>query len=387
MYNSHEGKLALALQRYEQSLNIYDQHPYFKGVTSEMFENKAVKVLATLGRYEEAERMNFKHHKHRRRLYGLDHVSTIESTQILGTISLDSGRYVEAERVCFALLRHCHILYDAENTLVREVMVCLAGAYRGLGSYYKAEALLRRVVDVESRTLPWPHPLRMESMRMLAETLVTSLDDRTTPNPLILDGSTLYLTASFALNAEIQSARTHAERRLAKLREAKQLCDRCLPACATILGAYDLQTLATMLITAQVQFEWGNANRAEELALETLEGHRKTFGHEHPDTINVVSILALLWHKMGNTVKAEELFVECLPLYQKVHGLDSPETLTLMYNLAMCWHLGDKKGEALQLMSECVTLSKASLPDDDPQRLKAMATLQAWQADIDSDDE
>ena len=366
MYHHHEGKFAAALQKYQQSLSIYDQYPSLKGAETGMLESTAVKALMALGRYEEAENMCLTQLDHRRRLYGSSHASTIASMRMLANILLDKGRYVETERLCLPLLRLCENLYGAEHAYVREIMTNLGVAYRDLGSYDKAEALLRRVVDIESRVLPWPHPYRLDAMRTLAETLVVSLKD---------------------ITFRTQFAGDYTERRLAKLREAKQLCDRSLPACATILGAHHLQTIATMVIMARVQFELGNPDVAEELALKALEGYSKSLGHEHPVTIRAIAMHAILWHEMGKTSKAEELFLESLRLNGKVHGHDSPNTLRAMHNLAACLFQNGKKREAVQLMSECVTLCKASLLDDDSLRLKAMATLQAWQAEIDSDDD
>lgn len=121
-------------------------------------------ILATGGRYEEAEREIRHVLEVRETTLGDRHPDTSTSRVTLGNLLDAQGRHEEAETILLRAIAALERELGARHPEVATSRNALAGVYFGLGRYEDAEAQLRQILDILEATLDPAHP-RLAGMR------------------------------------------------------------------------------------------------------------------------------------------------------------------------------------------------------------------------------
>ena len=77
----------------------------------------------------------------------------------------------------------------------------------------------------------------------------------------------------------------------------------------------------------------GKFDEAERCAGEALEGYRKTFGDDHPRTLNAMNNVGIFLLEMGRLESSEQYLRDAAAGNRRVLGEDHPRTLMSIGNI------------------------------------------------------
>jgi serine/threonine protein kinase/tetratricopeptide (TPR) repeat protein len=140
-----------------------------------------------------------------------------------------------------------------------------------------------------------------------------------------------------------------------------------IKACRTrerLLGADDLETVATKHDLALVYREQGKYAPAEALHQEALAVRTARLGADHPDTLISRHHLAILYGNQRKYALAEALFQEVLAARTARLGAEHPDTLTSQHRLALLYRAQGKYALAEALYQEVLAARTARLGPD-----------------------
>jgi tetratricopeptide (TPR) repeat protein len=83
-----------------------------------------------------------------------------------------------------------------------------------------------------------------------------------------------------------------------------------------------------------------------------LASNRRTFGHQHPDTIKSINELANVYYAMENYEKAIPLFEENIAFYRVNFQQDDPQLAMAISSLASMYHANEDYDKAVALYQE-----------------------------------
>jgi hypothetical protein len=107
-----------------------------------------------------------------------------------------------------------------------------------------------------------------------------------------------------------------------------------------------------------------------------VEIQRQARGADHPETLNVLSLLArVIGKQQGRRAEAETLFASTLATERRVLGPDHPLTVDTLYRMSLlAGDSGDRK-RALDLLTEAVNLGKSDADQDDVSEAPELKSL------------
>ena len=144
------------------------------------------------------------------------------------------------------------------------------------------------------------------------------------------------------------------------------------------LGKDDLDTLASMVLFAEIASSRGRWDEAKVLQAQVMEACKTRLGADHPDTLTSMGNLAWTLRSQGRWAEAEMLGVQVMEASKTKLGPDHPDTLTSMVNLAVTWKSLGQDTEALALMQSCVDARQRVLGQNHPVTLSSIETLGEW---------
>lgn len=210
----------------------------------------------------------------------------VESARFLGRAFMEAHQYGEAA----GAYRQAMALKPLDPDLLQ----LLGLASLASGDYLQARLCFEKLTEMGERLLGAQHPLTLNAMNNLAETLS----------------------------------------RQGNLSEARQLQQRVLQASESMLGAEHPGTLtAKGNLAASLRSE-GELSEAQRMEEEVLEVRMRSLGAEHPDTLATLSNLGTTLHAQGDLAGARRFQEQVLERTMRVLGAEHPNTLTAMNNLA-----------------------------------------------------
>jgi tetratricopeptide (TPR) repeat protein len=169
----------------------------------------------------------------------------------------------------------------------------LAVVYQNLTLHDRAEAIVRRVLEVRIETLGEAHPLSLDAMNRL--------------------GNILFAAGRYD--------------------ELEPIDRRTLQIRRRVLGPDHPDTLRSLNGLGATLFTAGRYAEAAELFEEALAGQRRQLGDSHPDTLALESNLAATYLEIGRYREAESLLREALSGRIRVMGPDHADTALSRHNL------------------------------------------------------
>jgi len=318
------------------------------------------KILAMSGHLDEAEPYFRTTYESQVRTLGPEHEQTLKSLANLALIAADLGRDEEAERLGRLALATLTQVRGPEvfDTLVAKGNLAdflnrqgdrrklaeaerlgrsaAAGLTSGFGPEHQqtqitlltlvetlidqggrgaeAEALVRRVIDIEQRIAGPDHPDTLGAQRRLADAL----------------------------------------RDTGRLAESEELGRSVLGLQRRVLEPAHPETVGTMISLARTLSAEGRFNEAEKLSREALALERDSFGPRHPMTLETEEVLALSLLGESRVPEAERLARETLETARGALVPRSVQLSRLEYVLACADARLGRRDEALSLLREAV---------------------------------
>jgi serine/threonine protein kinase len=240
--------------------------------------------------------------------------------------------------------------------------------YGALGEYDKAEANLKRAIEIGTRELGPEDPETLRSKVQLAD--VHREQARYDESEALLE-ETLAIRKrvlgpehpqTLATMTSLVSIHVYQGRAA----EAEALGRETLAIERRVLGDENLHTLVTMHYLARAIEDQKRYQEAEKLYLETIELKRRALGGDHLETLKSMSDLANVYSDQGKTREAEALQLQTLDIQRRVLGPEHTHTLITMNNLGLSYLEQQRFPEAEAMLRETLALDTRVRGKDHP---------------------
>ncbi|KAK4068242.1 uncharacterized protein Triagg1_7485 [Trichoderma aggressivum f. europaeum] len=140
-----------------------------------------------------------------------------------------------------------------------------------------------------------------------------------------------------------------------------------------IARAYLLHSIAAYF---EIEGKW---SQAEVFITESIEIRRELLGADDLDTLASMHNLAVTYIYQGRWKEAEDLHVQVMRTRKIKLGADHPDTLASMYNLAHTWKRQGRDNDALTLMKTCAQARHQVLGPMHPGTIRAQSWIEKWE--------
>jgi serine/threonine protein kinase/tetratricopeptide (TPR) repeat protein len=308
---------------------------------------------------------------------GIDHPSTLESTNTLASCYRDLGQYPEALKLHEYTFARRTAKLGAEHPDTIKSMNNLALCYSSVGRHAEACKLSERTLALMKDKFGPDHPDTLAGMNNLA---LNYADLGRLDEALKLHEETLALRKA-RLGPDhhdtLQSMNNLALacKSVGRFADALKLCEQTLALRTARLGSDHPDTLTSMHNLAMSYQDLGRHSEALKLYEETLALRRAKLGANQIETLDTMNNLANCYAVVGRLDEALQIQVETLALRKAKLGHDHPETLRSMTNLANCYTLLGRHADSLKLIQQSLALMKAKFGPDHPDTLAVMNNL------------
>lgn len=356
-----EGRIEEALAQEKKAVKqSLSKHGRIHGNTGASYCNLG-SVYEESGEFEEAKRCFTQAYEILGKTRGRSHEDTVYALQKLGDIEGELGNYRESE----SLYRKAIAIAQKRGGDTYSLRMDLAGVLRDLGNYEEAESLNRQFLrEAENR---WgPNSDGMATALNNLAGLYREIGLYSKAEPLFL--------RSIAINEKIGGngldVTLHNLGNLYQEKgdheKAKALLDRSLKLMEQRVGKDHPDIAMTVSKIAAFHESQKRYGEAEALRRRVLVIREKAFGENHPGTALAMNNLAVNHILQNNLDWAEALFVRVLPLMESTWGTDHEFTNRCRESLASVYldlarifgndgMLGvSKKERALQLLSKSI---------------------------------
>lgn len=162
---------------------------------------------------------------------------------------------------------------------------------------------------------------------------------------------------------------------------ARALKEKVLEGMRRRFGADHPETWTAMNNLAFTLRAQGELARARDLEEQVLAALRRKLGPEHPDTLSAMSNLSMTLYAQGDLTAARQLGEQVLTARRRKLGADHADTLTAMSNLASILADQGDLAQARSLEEQVVQARRARFGADHPDTLGAMSNLASILAD------
>jgi serine/threonine protein kinase/Tfp pilus assembly protein PilF len=261
--------------------------------------------------------------------------------------------------------------------LQAQMMHVMGTVYFNLGSYSRAESLLRRAVEIRQRLLGPEHLDTLKSKRVLASTLV---GEARYPEAEKLYRETLaiqrrILGPEHPDNLSLTNNLAGVVADEGRLGEAEKLFRANFNVESRVLGSENPETLRSADNLVFTMDQDGRYAEAEKLERHTLEVKRRVLGPDHPQTLHSIENLADTLDSEGRYAEAENLERELIAIRLRILGPEHEDTLVSMMNDGlMLAHLG-RYPEAEQALRKVLDAQRRVLGPEHRETLASMSML------------
>ena len=257
-------------------------------------------ALEKAGKFAEAIRARQTMVEKAEKRFGPNHANTAGVLSHLGLLYRRLGLYPKAEA---PLKRSLQIVENspAMRRSLPDALSNLGGFYKATGQYRKAEKLYQRALKLREDDLGKDH-------------LDTALS--------------LHSLAGLCQDQGEYARAEELYRRVLRIREIK-------------LGKKDLLVARTLNDLGSLYVDRGLSEKATPLFQSSLEITIEHRGNDHPDLVAPLGWLADVAQYLGEHDKAEQGYVRCLKILERHRGKNHPSVATALHNLASFYqHLG-----------------------------------------------
>jgi non-specific serine/threonine protein kinase/serine/threonine-protein kinase len=283
-------------------------------------------------------------------------------------VKRNKGRVVAAALVLTALLAGMAgttwSLIRAEQARDDAIAAQRAETERAEGERHAKEEVQKRLAQIEKGTdilasvFGDLDPEAADQERM---TLLAVLGRRMSEATQQLEGETL---GDPLIVARLQHVLGISLRGLGYLAQAERVLVKACQTREQLLGASNLDTVASKHELALLYREQGKYALAQPLYEEVLKIRTAQLGIDHPDTLATRHGLAVVYHSLGDYVSAETLYKEVLAARTAQLGAHHLDTLTTQSRLGLLYRSQGKLARAQTLVEEVLAVRTAKLGPD-----------------------
>lgn len=287
------------------------------------------------------------------------------------------GNKVTAREILDKASKDINTGLSNDPELQAQMMHVMGTVYFNLGSYSRAESLLRRAVEIRQRLLGPEHLDTLKSKRVLASTLEgqARYPESEKLYRETLDIQRRLLGPEYPDNLSLTNNLAGVLADEGHLGEAEKLFRANFNVESRVLGPEDPETLrsADNLVFAMDQD--GRYAEAEKLERHTFEIKRRVMGPDHPQTLHSMENLADTLDSEGRYPEAEKLERELIAIRLRVLGPEHEDTLVSMMNDGlMLAHLG-RYTDAEQALQKVLDTQRRVLGPEHRETLASMSML------------
>ncbi len=280
------------------------------------------RALSSLARYDEAEIQLQRALASQTALLGEDHVESIATTQVLGTLRKLQGRYPEAETYMARALELSERVNGPRSKHTAQIANDMGTIRLRLGRYDAALVEHQRALDIMVE-------LEGEDSAMTGEILGN---------------------IGFALSA------------LQRFDEAEKALTRALEITKATGGDRSIIVASLLNNLGFIRRNAGDLAGAVEATREAHQIDEEVYGKEHPRTIRSLSNLAVMLRRTGESEEAERLYREVVVRNTKVLGPDHPSVANSLTNLGFLLSITNREEEACEKLAEALRILRDALP-------------------------
>jgi len=265
----------------------------------------------------------------------------------------------------------------AEEPRTRAALMTVMGrAYRNLGEYPQAVALLQSALEVPHLNGPDDLEraievhLELARVRALQEELAEA--ERHAREALRLSGGR---HAETVASAAALAALGDVLHRRGQLAQAEELLRASLERRRRLLGERDREVAATLAALGHLLRSRGEPHAAEPLYREALAIQREALGEDHPELATTMNDLAVLLIDANRYEAADSFLRQAIEVRRHTLGEDHPDVAIAVNNLAALLERRGNSEEAEERYREALRLKIATLGEEHPSVAVTMNNL------------
>lgn len=316
----------------------------------------------------------------RTKVLGLEHINTLRSVNLLGSLLEGLCKYKEAETVHRRALEGYEKAVGEEHVATIFSISQLGLALQGQGKYKEAEAMYCRALKAYEKVGGEEHQGALASFNRLG--LVLALQGRYKEAEAMhhraLEGYRKMFGEERRDTLTSVSKLGQVLEKQGKYEEAEAMQRRALEGLERIVGKDHLDALTGASELGSVLQTQGKYKEADEMHRRAVEGYKKMFGDEHPLTLVCIGNLASSLRFQGQWKKAEDLEMRVLEMRERFLGREHPDTMTAMINLSGTLKCQGRNKEAISLMETCFQLLEKVFGRHHPQTEASLQYLNEW---------
>jgi len=316
-----DGRVITVAEVLDRAIAELDSHLQDDPLVTASVADAMGQTYRGLGLYDRAIELLLRARDTRRKILGLTHEDSLQSTSNLAEAYLGAGDFDKAMPLFKTSYQVWKEQLGQNDPITLEGMNDLATAYRLAGQLPMALTFSEGALDIMKEQL--------------------GLDDRKT------------LVAMDNLATTYRAAK--------RLPEAISLFEEALRRAKASLGHDNVQTVQATNNLAAAYQDNGQLAEAVSLFEQTLKLDRKNLGPDHPNTLKSMGNLATSYFNSGEEQKALPLLKDAFDLTKAKLGADHPYTLKAMSNLAAGYFEVGQRVKAMALLENGFELTWAKL--------------------------
>lgn len=324
-------------------------------------------TMAQLGLAQRALPIADEAYQIRRATLGDDHVDTLESHFLRGSLLEALGRFDEAISVLRDLLERSTRALGAESEKTLTVGMTLGGVLRHSGDLDGAERVWRETLETRRRVLGANDPAVLSTLNNIG--IIHAMRGQTAQAEACWREVLQRRRANGAAPEELAGPRTNLGLLLqdqGKLDEARPLLEEQLADTRRRSGDDHPNTLDAMLNFSSLLLEMCEFDAAERLQRECLERTSRRYGPEHRKTLRSTGALAAILRAAGQMDEAESLLRATLAIQRHKLGPGHQDTLESLLTLSQILYDMGRGEEAASAAAEALRYARRSSADKSP---------------------
>jgi tetratricopeptide (TPR) repeat protein len=266
----------------------------------------------------------------------------------------------------------------ADQPLVQtRLLLTMGDAYRSLGLYNQAKAVLEKALALRQTQFGADHPEVAEVLYQLGQILRVQGDyaeaERLYHRALTIQGDQLGPNdpAVAATLSGLGSSYTSQGR----FDQAEPLLERSLRIREQVLDPNDTDIASSLGALASLRYHKGSYEEADSLFGRALAIREHAYGSDHPSVAQTLSDLGGVRWSQGQLDEADQLFRRSLDIRTRMLGPDHPRLASILNNLGvLAWTLGDY-AEADNLYTQALGIYEHALGSEHPRTAGALNNL------------
>jgi tetratricopeptide (TPR) repeat protein len=286
-------------------------------------------------RLEDAERMYGRALAGKRKAWGPEHTSTLETINSMGILYRNQGRLEDAERMYNRALAGFEKAWGPEHTSTLETVNSMGILYTDQGRLEDAERMYNRALAGFEKALGPKHTSTLQTVNNMGILYVDQgrLEDAERMHNRALAGYEKAWGPEHTPTLDTVNNMGLLYAKQGRLKDAERMYNRALAGFEKALGPEHTSTLDTVNNMGALYANQGRLEDAERMYNRALAGKEKAWGPKHTSTLNTINNMGMLYADQGRLEDAERMYNCALAGKEKAWGPEHTSTLQTVNNM------------------------------------------------------